>query len=91
MYYRYLLFFQQGTVDLGQLMKQNESIPAFCSGLSLANKDNAMISMMSLMTLYENILSSTHKAWEAELLSELYESQRYVGLIELLVLSFKDF
>lgn len=82
LFYRYLLFFEP-SMDLGALLKRPEIVPALCSGLALANKDNACLSLLSLL--------SAPPSFEPHLLEELYHSSRYTNLLELLVLSFRDF
>lgn len=38
-------------MDLGALLKRTDIVPSLVSGLSLANKDNASLSLLSLLSV----------------------------------------
>ena len=52
-FYTYLL--DEGQIDLNELTSDIAGIPTFTSGLTLANKDNAFISFLSLMSIYHQL------------------------------------
>mmetsp|Transcript_180 Transcript_180/g.195 ORF Transcript_180/g.195 Transcript_180/m.195 type:complete len:180 (+) Transcript_180:316-855(+) len=78
-FFSYLL--DEGQSDLKELSLNDKAIPAFVSGLSIANKNKAIISFLSLMNLHQHYPQLTQKIIE--------QQQAYIPLIELLILCLK--
>ena len=56
-FFSYLI--EEGNVNLKELSNNEKAMPAFVSGLSITNKNKAIISFLSLMNMHKHLPSQT--------------------------------
>ena len=79
-FFGYLL--DEINTDLKELAKNDQALPAFISGLTIGNKNKAVLSFLSLMNLYKQTSALT--------IALLDKEQAFIPLIELLIICLKD-